>query len=116
MAWNLEVIFFRLILRTLFFGFWIFTSFFYYVFLSQLENYIAHNKKIKVEIQKSEKDEFSDKSKEDNFHVSGYYLKKWKMSLLFCGQILRFRQIAIKVCARRVITSKFKICNCDNFG
>ena len=50
-----------------------------------------------------------DWSKEDNFQVSGYYLKQWRRSLLFRGQILRFPQIAIKVRTCSVITCKFKI-------
>ena len=46
-----------------------------------------------------------DLSKEDNFQVSGYNLKKMKEELTFSWPNLRFPQVR----ARSVITRKFKI-------
>ena len=88
MAWNLEVIFFRLILRTQLFRIFEFRLHFFImgnirheVFLSQLTNYnIAHNKKLKSKFKNPKKLSSRDWSKEDNFQVSGYYLKKWRSS------------------------------------
>ena len=86
--WNFEDMFFRPIPRNQpfpIFEFWL--HFFimgnirHEVFLSQLTNYnIAHNKKLKSKFKNPKKLSSRDWSKEDNFQVSGYYLKKWRRS------------------------------------